>query len=172
MVNATIAYASFYAFADVLIHLAISGEIDEDRFFFDRVYNNTVGTLTSEVTRSFKLSEFVTSKSAPSQIALIILFKVLATRPITMPLDLALFEAYEAGHITDCTAFRDLVNKYAMVDLSEYSDDEIQNAALEFSDTPLAPLINRELPETSPWYVRQSSDKSIAMGPKLPSRTE
>ena len=128
-----IAYSAFYAFADLMVHLSVSGSVDWDRYAFDRMFTNSVGTVVGEINRSFMMSDFVLSKSVPSQIGLIILFRVLAIRPVTMPLDLALFEAYEEGRISDLSVFRDLIEEHALIDLTEYSDEQIQEAAFAFS---------------------------------------
>ena len=131
-----IAYSAFYAFADLMVHLSVSGSVDWDRYAFDRMFTNSVGTVVGEINRSFMMSDFVRSKSVPSQIGLIILFRVLAIRPVTMPLDLALFEAYEEGRIGDLAVFRELIEEHALIDLTEYSDGQIQEAAFAFSQIP------------------------------------
>ena len=121
-------YRAFDTFSASLIQLAVSGHIDRDRLMFDAMYGATIGTGFGEINRSVRLSQFMTSKSVGSQAALLILFKAVVMQPVTTPLYVGLQDRYLKGELMVGSEVKKLMNEWAMIDISDFSDKEIESA--------------------------------------------
>jgi hypothetical protein len=141
-------YRAFGTFSSVLIQLAVSGKIDRDRLVFDGFYGATAGTGVGEIARSVKLSQFVVSKSVPTQALLLILFKAIVEKPLTTPLYVGLQDRYFRGELRPVRDIKALVSEWAMIDISEFDDSDVESALESLrTDQEFLDKLSRDAPE-------------------------
>ncbi len=119
----------------VIAQLSLAGYLDKDKMTFSETYGAVVGSSLGEWERTIRLTNFVQSRSAAQQYALLTLLR-LAIKAGETPVRVSLMEAFLSGNLHPLDSLRSTLKDWSQIDIDDMADDVLRAALIDLRAEP------------------------------------